>query len=91
MDTSKANDEQRHLTAAAILAAHLTVQDVWVRYFGLTGDIDEYELDAYLNGLITLPSLECDLIAHAVNELIDEVAPLPRAPYRSTMSSRHLP
>lgn len=90
MGTSK-DDHQRQLTAVAIRAACLTVQDVWLCYFSLTGDVDEYEVDAYLNGLISLPPLECDLIAHAVNELIDEIPPLPRAPYRADLSPRQTP
>lgn len=82
---------QRQLTAKAMRAAQLTVQDVWIRYFALTGSVDEYEVDAHLNGLITLPRLECDLISHAVNELIDEIPPLPRAPYHVDLSSRQRP
>lgn len=42
------------------------------------------KIDAYLNGLILLPPLECDLIAQAANELIDEISPLPCAPYWPT-------
>ncbi|MCU1634451.1 MAG: hypothetical protein JWM61_3103 [Micrococcaceae bacterium] len=80
MDTSGL-DRQRQMTCLAIRAADLDVQSIWVRYFGVTGSVDEYELDAYLNGLIVLPPLECDLIAVAVNELIDEIPPLPRAPF----------
>jgi hypothetical protein len=74
-------DKQRQLTWVAIRTADFNLQEVWVRYFGLAGSVDEYELDAYLYGLIVLPPLECDLIAEAVNELIDEIPPLPRAPY----------
>lgn len=43
------------------------------------------KIDAYLNGLILLPPLECDLIAQAVNELIDEISPLPCAPYGANL------
>jgi hypothetical protein len=74
-------DKQRQLTWVAIRTADLNLHDVWVRYFGLAGSVDEYELDAYVHGLIVLPHLECDLVAQAVNELIDEIPPLPRAPY----------
>ncbi|BBE24489.1 hypothetical protein MN0502_33720 (plasmid) [Arthrobacter sp. MN05-02] len=80
-------DKQRKLTWLAIRTADLNLQDVWVRYFSLAGSVDEYELDAYLHGLIVLPPLECDLIAEAVNELIDEIPPLPRAPYRADLST----
>jgi hypothetical protein len=86
METSQDNNQQL-LTAAAIHAARLTLQNVWLYYLSLSGDIDEYEMNAYLNGLITLPPLQCDLTAHAVNELIDEIPPLPRAPYRAELRS----
>jgi hypothetical protein len=79
-------DRQRQLIRVAIRAADLDLQDVWVRYFGLAGSADEYEMDAYLHGLIFLPLLECDLIAEAVNELIDEIPPLPRAPYGADLN-----
>lgn len=78
---------QRRLIHVAICAANLDVQDVWVQYFGLAESAEEYEMDAYLHGLIVLPQLECDLIAEAVNELIDEIPPLPRAPYGADLSA----
>ncbi|WP_104164924.1 hypothetical protein [Arthrobacter sp. SX1312] len=56
------------------------MQSVWVRYFSFTGDVDEFEVDAYLNGLITLTPLDRDLVSLAVNELIAERLP-PTAPY----------
>lgn len=43
-------------------------------------NVDEFEVDAYLNGLITLTRQDRDLVSHAVNELISETRP-PTAPY----------
>jgi hypothetical protein len=86
METSKL-DKQRHLISIAVRAAKLDVQDIWIRYFGLAGSVDEYGVDAYLNALIYLPPLQCDLIAEAVNELIDEIPPLPRAPYGADITA----
>jgi hypothetical protein len=51
-----------------------------MRYFSISGEAGDYEIDAYLNGSFTLSAIQADLLAHAVNELIDEI-PLPRAPY----------
>ncbi|RJT75096.1 hypothetical protein D6T63_18065 [Arthrobacter cheniae] len=90
MDRSK-EDHQRQGTAAAIHAAPFTVQEVWLRYFSSAGDVDEYEVDAYLSGMIVLPPVECDLIAHAVNELIDEIPALPRAPYQNDLPPQQTP
>jgi hypothetical protein len=74
-------ERQWKLTRQAIEEAGLTVGQVWLRYFSLTGDAGEYEVDAYLNGLLVLPRIQRDLVAHAVNELIDEVEQARRAPY----------
>jgi hypothetical protein len=38
-------------------------------------------VDAYIQSLLSLPASQRDLLAHAANELIDELPPLPRAPY----------
>ncbi|PPB49855.1 hypothetical protein C4K88_03960 [Arthrobacter pityocampae] len=73
--------EQRRRINIAIRTAELRPKIVWIRYFGLAGALGELEFDAYLHRAITIPQLQCDLIAHAVNELIDEIPPLPRAPY----------
>ncbi|MHA7145381.1 hypothetical protein ACX80U_11755 [Arthrobacter sp. TmT3-37] len=73
-------EEQRQRTLHAIHASGLDVQSVWVRYFSLTGNVDEFEVDAYLNGLIILTPADRDLVSHAVNELISETRP-PTAPY----------
>ncbi|MDQ0734718.1 hypothetical protein [Arthrobacter agilis] len=73
-------EEQRRLTLHAMQLSGLTVQNVWIRYFSLAGNVDEFEVDAYLNGMISLTPLDRDLVSHAVNELIAETAP-PTAPY----------
>lgn len=79
MDTG--DEGQWRLTRQAIEAAGLTTGQVWLRYFGLAGDAGEYEVDAYLNGLIDLPPVQRDLLSHAVNELTDGMSSPPRAPY----------
>ena len=64
----------------AVESCGLSVSELWLRYFALGGDAGEMELDAYLNGAIAFPPLQHDLLAHAINERLDEIAP-PRAPY----------
>ncbi|BBE21303.1 hypothetical protein MN0502_01860 [Arthrobacter sp. MN05-02] len=71
---------QRLRTLQAMRAAGLNLSIVWMRYFQLSGDADELDIDAYLNGLTYLTLLDRDLVAHAVNELINE-QPRPAAPY----------
>lgn len=75
-------EQQRCLIETAITAAYFVFDDVWRRYFELGGQADQFELEAYLGGLLPLTAEECNLVAHAVNELIDEEPHLPRAPYR---------
>ncbi|KHL04334.1 hypothetical protein [Sinomonas humi] len=74
-------ERQWRLTRQAMDEAGLTIGMVWLRYFSLTGKAGEYEVDAYLNGLLVLPELQRDLVSHAVNELIDEKSGPRRAPY----------
>ncbi|CAN7207697.1 hypothetical protein LJR013_000638 [Pseudarthrobacter oxydans] len=72
--------EQRRRLRAAIRAADIPVSDLWLKYFSLSGDAGEYEVEAYLQGLLSLPPVQRDLLALAANELIDDL-PRPRAPY----------
>jgi hypothetical protein len=65
---------------AAYEASNLTVGALWLRYFALGGEASELEVDAYLNGAMALPAIQHDILAHAINERLDEIAP-PAAPY----------
>lgn len=72
--------EQRRRLRAALRAADITVSELWLKYFSLSGDAGEYEVEAYLQGLLSLPAVQRDLLAMAANEMIDEL-PRPHAPY----------
>lgn len=65
---------------AALKAAGLNAGDLWLNYFSIGGTVGEYEVEAYLQGLLSLPPIQRDLLAMAANELIDEV-PRKHAPY----------
>ncbi|BCW59973.1 hypothetical protein J2790_000452 [Paenarthrobacter nicotinovorans] len=65
----------------ALASAGIPGEDLWLRYFSIGGMVGEYEVDAYLQSLHSLPPLQRDLLAHAANELIDELPARPRAPY----------
>jgi hypothetical protein len=65
---------------AAYEACELPVAELWLRYFALGGAASELEVDAYLNGAIAMPAIQHDILAHAINERLDEIAP-PAAPY----------
>lgn len=74
-------EEQCRLLRKAVKHADITSAELWLAYFSIGGVAGEYEVDAYLQGLYSLPPLQRDLLAGAANELIDAVPPLPRAPY----------
>ncbi|WP_427172610.1 hypothetical protein [Arthrobacter sp. 92] len=76
--------EQRRRLHEAIKDAGIPVSELWLRYFGISGDAGEYEVEAYLQGLMSLPPLQRDLLAMAANELIDGL-PRPRAPYSADL------
>ena len=73
--------EQRRLLKQALDQAGFGVPELWMKYFSIGGVAGEYEVDAYLSGSFSLPPLQRDILAHAANELIDELPPRLRAPY----------
>ncbi|WP_167133832.1 GAF domain-containing protein [Arthrobacter sedimenti] len=56
-----------------VRAAGLHLEDVFTTYFGLSGDADELEVQGYLSGLVMLPAPQRDLLAQAINELLDSI------------------
>jgi hypothetical protein len=79
-------EEQRLRTLQAMQAAGLSLQSMWIRYFSIGGSADEFEVDAYLHGLISLTPLERNCVSYAVNELIRET-PQPAAPYSEDLEN----
>lgn len=67
-------------------AAKLTIGELWLRYFALGGEASEMEIDAYLNGAMTMSAFQHDMLAHAINERLDEISP-PKAPYSDDYES----
>jgi hypothetical protein len=64
----------------AYAAPRLSVAELWFRWLALGGEASEMEADAYLNEAIAPPAFQHDMLAQAINERLDEIAP-PRAPY----------
>lgn len=87
MDDSTENEQRRQL-AQVMKIANLSVSQLWLRYFGSGGSVGEYEVDAYVQGLISLPELQRDLLALATNELVDELPALPRVPFAKDIELR---
>jgi hypothetical protein len=78
-------DEQLRVLKFAYERAGLTVDQLWLRYFALGGIAGRVEVEAYLSGLMPLPALQRDMLAHAVNERLDELAWPRRVPYNRTI------
>ncbi|MDT7803481.1 MAG: hypothetical protein QOI78_6914 [Actinomycetota bacterium] len=77
--------EQQELLTACFRRSELTLEQLWTRYFALGGSQNMLELDAYLHGLALLPRIDRDMLAHAVNERLDELSGPKRAPYSRPM------
>ena len=73
------NSHQRELRWA-FSHAELTVTELWLRYFALGGDAGPTEVDAYLNAVMPFSEHQHNILAHAVNERLNELSPA-RAPY----------
>jgi hypothetical protein len=66
--------------AMAVGRTGLTTRELWIRYLALGGNADEVSLDAELHGLIPLPPGEYNVLAHAVNEALDDLPASARGP-----------
>ena len=82
------DDDLRQQLASAVRYWRMPVKDIWLRYFSLGGSVGEYELDAYINSSYTISPLQHDILAQAINELIDARPEPPRAPYSSDALDR---
>ena len=74
--------EQRQRFAESLRHADVSIEELWLRYFTLGGHAGQFEIEAYIHGAMALPSLQRDILAHALNERLDELySGAPRAPY----------
>lgn len=85
MDEDTLGREQARLLRRAMEHAGLELHEVWMHYFSIGGDVGELELEAYLHHSLTLPGIQRDTLAHAVNEIIDH-GPVLHAPYTYELS-----
>jgi Stage II sporulation protein E (SpoIIE) len=82
-------NDQRRALEVGYRRAELTLEQLWLRYFALGGVAGLVEVEAYLHGLMSLPPLQRDILAHAVNERLDELTWRHRVPYsRSVREGR---
>ncbi|MFF1252931.1 hypothetical protein ACFVYC_10620 [Pseudarthrobacter sp. NPDC058329] len=62
--------EQRSQLNSTLLKADITVSELWLQYFSMSGAAGEYEVNAYVEGLISLPAVQRDLLAMAAREIM---------------------
>ncbi|MGY1683181.1 PP2C family protein-serine/threonine phosphatase [Geodermatophilus sp. SYSU D01176] len=74
-------EEQRRALLSALEVADLTLDQLWTRYFALGGHADLFEVEGHLQGLLSLQPGEVNVLAHAVNERLDELFTQHRVPY----------
>jgi len=65
---------------AARAHAELTVHDLWLRYLGLGGTGDAFDLDGYLQGLVPLDTFQQDVLAQTLNEALRDLFQAYRIP-----------
>jgi hypothetical protein len=87
----RATPDARQLSPLRTAFEHtdLSLEGLWLRYFSLGGDADLMDVDAHLAGVVPLSSVDGDLVAHAINERLDELLAQRRAPYSRLL--RHRP
>jgi hypothetical protein len=86
-DRAQHEDRQRQALHSAFGQAQLTLDQLWLRYFALGGDADLVDVDAHLAGLVPLSRTQGDMLAHAINERLDELVTLNRVPYSRPIRS----
>lgn len=75
-------NRQHWFTVGAASRPGVDLDDVWMNYMSMGGSCADIEVSAYLHGLLLLDPIQRDLVAHAVNEQLDDIASSDdRAPY----------
>ena len=65
-------DRHRRMDATR-LRAELTVHELWLRYVAIGGTEDGFDIDGYLQGLLPLEDFQQELLAHVLNEALDDL------------------
>jgi hypothetical protein len=71
MELPELEDHQRRGINNTLAWSTLVLDDLWLRYFSVSGVADVLEIDAYLSGILQLPAVERDKLAAATNEFLD--------------------
>lgn len=61
--------EQSRGLQAVLTAEGISTETLWLQYVSLGGSLADVEVDAYVQGALSIPSLQRDILAVAANEL----------------------
>jgi hypothetical protein len=79
----------RHpLFDAARRSADMTVQELWISYLTLGGQLRVVDLEGYLSGAAPMPLGQQDVLACALNERLADLAEADRVPYLTVLPDR---
>lgn len=67
--------EQRSHLTEVLAKADITVSELWLQYFSMSGSAGEYEVQAYVEGVHSLPAVDRDLLALAAGEILGAAGP----------------
>ncbi|MGY1634690.1 PP2C family protein-serine/threonine phosphatase [Geodermatophilus sp. SYSU D01186] len=81
-------EEQHRALRSAFEIADLTLEQLWTRYFALGGTADLFDVEAQLQGLVPMPPGQRTVLAHTLNERLDELFTQRRVPYSSPLRAR---
>ena len=87
-DLARSAPERHQLFEAARRHAECPLSQLWAQYLGLGGTMDLFSIDAFLNGMLTLPPTQQDVLANAVNEQLDQHCQEAKVPYLHVMEAR---
>lgn len=67
-------DQQGHARRIrdALSASGVTIDEVWVSYYSIGGRVSQFELEAFVGGVLQLSRTECELLGEAANHLLAE-------------------
>ena len=87
-DRASSAPERHQLFEAARRHAECPLSQLWAQYLGLGGTMDLFTIDAFLNGMGTLPPTQQDVLANAINEQLDQHCQEAKVPYLQVMEAR---
>jgi hypothetical protein len=79
-------NSRHEVFAAAHRAAGWTLHSLWIDYLKLGGMLTAFDLDAFLAGLMPMPTQEQDVLACALNERLWDLGEALRVPYLTVWS-----